>query len=138
MLLYLASHLLKAEGTRRFVLHQHRSSKRSLSVAFSLLAGSAIAMALAGSTTGVNTVFLDLLSIFSIILCPICVKGSGYRIAMVIGIIAILSAAVTFVSRPIEMTSLEGLTILAWAIIATAIIQFAYSAYRENSLYQGF
>jgi hypothetical protein len=129
---------LKPEGTRRTVLHENRLSKKSFGVAFSLLAGSAIAMALAGSTAGINTLFLDLLSIFSIALCPVCVKGSGYRIAMIIGIVTMLSAAMTFLSKPIEMTSLEGLATLTWALVATAMVQFAYSAQRENSLRQRF
>jgi hypothetical protein len=129
---------LKPEGTRRIILHEHRLSKRGLGVAFSLLAGSAIAMVLAGSTAGINMVFLDLLSIVSIALCPVCVKGSGYRIAMMIGIVATISAAMTFLSKPIEMTSPEGLVTLTWALIAIVIVQFAYSAYRQKLSHQRF
>jgi hypothetical protein len=112
--------------------------KKKFSVSFSLLAGSAIAMAFAGSATGPSMVFLDLLSIFSVALCPVCVKGSGYRIAMMIGIVALLSALVTFASKPIEVTSLEGLAVLAWAFIATAMVRFAYTAYRENTVHTHF
>lgn len=85
--------------------------------------------------TGLSMVFLDFLSIFSVALSPVCVKGSGYRIAMIIGILAIISAATTFLSKPIEVTSLEGLASLTWALVAIAMVHFAYTAHRENTLH---
>jgi hypothetical protein len=135
---YAASHVLKPEGPRRTFLQGSRLSRNGLGVAFSLAASSAIAMIVAGSTTGLNAVFLDLLSIFSIALSPVCVKGSGYRIAIGIGVIATLSASAILVSRPVNTISIEGLGAFAWALIQIAIVQFAYRAYRENRLYPRF
>lgn len=133
------SQLLKSEALSRTVLRPRVTFPRnSLRVTVSLLASSALGMAVAGSITDLGAVFLDLLVILSIVLCPVCMKGSGYRTAIGIGAITILSAAVILVSRSVNIISPEGLSTSTWALIQIAIVKFGYSAYKENGLYPRF
>jgi len=99
------------------------------------MASSALGMAVAGSITNLGAVFLNLLAILSIALCPVCLKGSGYRIAIGIGTITTLSAAAILVSRSVNIISTEGLATSTWALIQIAIVKFAYRAYKEKGLY---
>jgi hypothetical protein len=110
-------------------------SRNSLAVVLSLVASSAFGVAVAGSKAGFVAAFLGLLVISSIMLSPVCAKRNGYRTAIGIGVITILTAAGTLVSGSMNsVISPEGLSAFAWAAIQIAVIQFAYSAYRENKL----
>ena len=125
--------VLKPEAPTRSVLGITRFSRNSLAVVFSLVASSALGMAVAGSKAGLVAAFLNLLVISSIILSPVCAKRNGYRIAIGIGVITILSATAILVSGSINsVMSREGLSASTWAFIQIAVIQFAYNAYREN------
>jgi len=108
-------------------------SRNGFAVAFSLAASSAVGMAIAGSKTGFVAVFLDLLVVSSIILSPVCARRNGYRTAIGIGAVTILSATAILVSGSINsVISPEGLGVSTWAVIQVALIQFAYNGYREN------
>lgn len=99
----------------------------------SLTASSAFGVAVAGSKAGFVAAFLGLLVISSIMLSPVCAKRNGYRTAIGIGVITILTAAGIIVSGSMNSAiSPEGLSASAWALIQIAVIQFAYGAYREN------
>ena len=125
--------MLKPEASTRTALGITRFSRNSLAVVFSLVASSVLGIAVAGSKAGLVAVFLDLLVISSIILGPVCAKRSGYRIAIGIGAITILSATTILVSGSINsVISPEALSASTWAFIQIAVIQSAYNAYREN------
>ena len=99
---------------------------------FSLLAGSALGVTIAGSSKGFEAVFLDLLTISSIILLPICAKRSGYRLALGIAAITIPTSIATLLSPSVyPLISSEGIGIILWGLTQIAIAKFAYTAYKQ-------
>ena len=125
--------MLKPEAPSRASLGISRFSRNGLAVVVSLLASCAFGMAVAGSKTGLVAVFLDLLVISSLLLSPVCAKRSGYRFAIGIGAITILSVTAILGFESINSAiSLQGLSVSTWAFIQIAIIKFAYNAHKEN------
>lgn len=112
-------------GTLRF-------SGENVGLLLSLLAGSALGVTIAGSSTGFEAAFLDFLTISSLIIVPICAKRSGYRLALGIGIIAIPTSIATLLSRSAyPLISPEQITLILWGVTQIAVVKLAYTAHKH-------
>jgi hypothetical protein len=128
---------LNRAPTRIDILGKARISRDNAGLLFSLIAGSAVGVTVAGSNDGFQATFLSLLTISSLVLLPICAKRSGYRVALGIAVITIPTLMVTFLSRPMfTLTSPEGIGIVLWGLTQIAVARFAYAAYTENKILQ--
>lgn len=110
-------------------------SANGLGVLFSLACSSVLGMIVSGFGGGLQSSFLTLQVVLSTLLLPVCAKRSGYRMAIGIATIAILSACLilVFFQASTGLISPEGVATIAWALIQVAIVRFAYSADREQN-----
>ena len=119
--------------SRMVVTGAGRFSRETAGLVLSLVASSTLGLTVAGSRTGLAAVFLGLLTLSSLILSPVCAKRSGYRAAIGVAAITVLSSVVTLFSTSIYgLISFEGFGTALWGFIQIVVVKFAYDAYREN------
>jgi len=101
----------------------------------SLLAlSSAIGLIVAASNSGIIGVFLDLLTISFLVLCPVCAKGAGNRAVITLGAITGTAAIIGWLSKlTIGGGSSSWFGDGTWAAIQILVIGLAISSYRANS-----
>lgn len=110
-----------------------RFSRETAGLVLSLVASSTLGLTVAGSRTGLAAVFLGLLTLSSLILSPVCAKRSGYRVAIGVAAITVVSSVVTLFSTSIYwFVSFEGFGTALWGFVQIVVVKFAYDAYREN------
>ena len=119
--------------SRTVVTGADRFSRETAGLVLSLVASSALGFTVAGSRTGLAAAILGLLTLSSLILSPVCAKRSGYRAAMGVAAITVLSSVMTLFSTSIYgLISFEGFGAALWGFVQIVVLKFAYGAYREN------
>ena len=93
-----------------------------------------VGLGVAASNPGVIGVFLDLLAISFLLLCPVCAKGSGNRAVLTLGAVTGVAAVAGLLSKlMIASGSSAWFGDAAWGAIQVALVKLANNTSKINT-----
>jgi hypothetical protein len=97
-----------------------------------------VGLNVAASNPTIFGVFLDLLAISFLALCPTCAKGSGYRAVVPLGAITSIAAIVNLLSKAaLTPGGLPWVDNAAWVAIQIALVGLANGTYKSGTNLSG-